>query len=646
MIHKLLIANRGEIAMRIIRTAREMGMETVALFTQGEENSIWVQAADEAVFLPGKNLTESWLNINLIIKTAIDVKANAIHPGYGFLSENAAFAQKTEDADVIFVGPNARTISTMGHKLNAAEMAKSSGVPVQNIYKGNVKELSALKNQLEYPLLIKAASGGGGKGMQKVFTAEKYNAALEQTAREAKSYFGNDEIYVERLLVPARHIEVQIVGDGKGNVIHLGERDCSMQRRHQKVIEEAPALCLTPAQRQKITQYAVQLGQEMNYRSAGTVEFLLDEKGEFWFLEMNTRIQVEHPVTEMITGVDIVRLQLELAAGMPLALVQDDIRFNGHAIEARLYAEAPENNFLPVAGSVYMLDFPKYNGLRVDSSMNRSGFAHPDFDPMLAKIITHGKTRNEAIRKLTGVLGETKLAGIDNNLQFLSELIQSEVFQTNNFHTRFIENDFHHKKNTEVPVEVIAGFLAIETEPQMNTIISPDIGYFRQGISNWNIQVNGNELPVRFHKNLHEFTLFSKRNAPVQLYVDSVSSGQIRLRQNKNPVKMEFFCFDNQIWIFYKSKTFCITRLLPASGKKTDLQNKVKQSGLAAPMYGKVLQIKALEGHEIKAGETLMVLEAMKMENHLQASGNAIVKEILVHEGEQVADGQLLIEFE
>ncbi len=646
MIRKLLIANRGEIAMRIIRTANEMGMYTVALYSKGEENAIWVQAANESIFLPGEKLSEHWLNIDLIIQKALEIEADAIHPGYGFLSENAEFARKTEKAGLVFVGPDAQSINEMGHKLNAAQIARDSKVPVQKIFKGSVKELSALKDQLEYPLLIKAASGGGGKGMQKVFEAKRYISALEQTAREAKAYFGNDEVYVERLLVSARHIEVQIVGDGKGQVIHLGERDCSMQRRHQKVIEEAPAACLTSAQRDKVTQFAVQLGRKMNYRSAGTVEFLLDEKGEFWFLEMNTRIQVEHPVTELVTGLDIVRLQLEIASGLPLSFKQDDITFKGHAIEARLYAEAPENDFLPVAGMVHLLDFPKYEWLRVDSSMHQSGFANPDFDPMLAKIIVHGNNREEAIQKIYKSLEQTKLAGIDNNLQFLSALIQSEAFQINQFHTRYIENDFQYQPNQNTPFQVIAAFLAIETEPGKKSVTAENIGYFRQGNSDWRVIVNSQNLPVRFRKAQNDFTLYNEYNEVTHFRVLSVSSHKITLEIEGQYVKMDYYKFDEQTWIFYKGRTFRTMRLLPASGKKTGMKNNVEQSSLAAPMYGKILQINAAKGGKIKAGDTLMVLEAMKMENHLQATGNAVVKKILVHEGDQVADGQLLIEFE
>jgi 3-methylcrotonyl-CoA carboxylase alpha subunit len=645
MIKKVLIANRGEIARRIIRTAHEMGIKTVALYTPEEENGPWVKEANEAICFNESVLDKSYLNIDSIIEFAKQLNADAIHPGYGFLSENATFAKKAEDEGIAFVGPTSGSIEAMGNKLNASDFARKAGVPVQKMFKGDKDFLASLKDELQYPVLIKAAAGGGGKGMKKVYDAESFMQALEQTAREAKSYFGNDEIYVEPLLTNARHIEVQVIGDGKGNAIHLGERDCTMQRRHQKVIEEAPAAILSDKQREEVTTHAVNLAKFMNYRSAGTVEFLFDENGSFWFLEMNTRIQVEHPVTEMVTGIDIVRWQFMIASGLQLAIAQEDVHFKGHAIEARLYAEKPHKGFLPDAGPVYDLSFPQYDWLRIDSSIEQKGVASPNFDPMIAKISVYGNDRFEAVRRLDQVLNNTFLAGVETNKAFLSALLEDEFYLNNTFHTQYIEQSLDYNPTIGEAEKYMAAHLIVMDQSLRNGYSSIwNTGYYRQVGVAWNIKVE-DEVYCLYWENTNKGFKFEYNNSINRVSNISIDSKSVSFYMNSKKYEFSFFKYRDRLWIYDQSKTIRTERLLPKSGKK-NIQANGRQLTLEAPMFGKILSINALEGTDIKEGDTLLVLESMKMENHLQATGSAKVKNILVHEGDQVADGQILMEFE
>ncbi|ALO14523.1 Acetyl-/propionyl-coenzyme A carboxylase alpha chain [Salinivirga cyanobacteriivorans] len=646
MIRKLLIANRGEIARRIIRTAHDMGLETVSLYTMPEKNAPWVKEAHEAMMFSDESLSGSWLNADAIVEMALQSGADAVHPGYGFLSESAQFAKKVEESGLVFVGPTSTAIDAMGNKLNAAKIAHEAGVPVQDQYRGKVDELRDLQHKLEYPVLIKAAAGGGGKGMKKVFEPEAFQSALEQTAREAQAYFGNSEVYVERLLTQARHIEVQIIGDGKGNVIHLGERDCTLQRRHQKVIEESPAICLSEAQRKAVTGYAVQLGQQMKYRSAGTVEFMLDNSGKFWFLEMNTRIQVEHPVTELVTRTDIVKMQLQIADDHALRLKQKDIKFDGHAIEARLYAENPAKGFLPAAGPVHKLAFPTYDWLRVDAAIDGSGMASADYDPMLAKVIVKAKNRAEAIRRLKMVSEQTQLAGVENNLHYLKSVITAPFFEQNNFHTQYLEETYTYVHDQQPAFDVMAAFVMIALRPQTNSAENAwQKGYFRQVPPLWRVKAGNEHFDVHF-RNLANGIELSYNNEIAALKMIDITDQVVVFEMNQIRKTFKYHKNDQKVWIFTNAQTFLIQQLLPESGKSLSVQHDQRIMKLEAPMYGRILQILANRGREIKAGDTLMVLEAMKMENHLQATSDAIVKSVLVKEGQQVADGQILMEFE
>ncbi|MDA3866950.1 MAG: ATP-grasp domain-containing protein [Salinivirgaceae bacterium] len=645
MIQKLLIANRGEIARRIIRTAHRMGIETVALCTRAELYAPHVQEAGEYVVFDSDNLQETFLNAEKIIAVCHQVQADAIHPGYGFLSENAEFAQKVIDANIVFVGPSPHSIAAMGNKLNAAKTANVAGVPVQKIFRGTTKELAGLAETLTYPVILKAASGGGGKGMQKVKNSTDYLTALSQTAREAQSYFRNSEIYVEQYLENARHIEVQIFGDGTGHVIHLGERDCTLQRRHQKIIEEAPATILTDEQRKKVTEYAILLGKKMNYKSAGTVEFLLDQNGQFHFLEMNTRIQVEHPVTEAITNVDIVQLQLAIAGGAPLTLQQNEVAFDGHAIEIRLYAEKPAQNFLPDAGPIHYLQFPRFDGLRVESSIEKTGFAHPNYDPMLAKLIVKGTNRIEAIQKITKTLKNTYLAGVQNNIAHLTQIVQSNFFIDNNFTTTTIETKNRYETPKPNESHFIATMLLISASSNTHTEQAWNTGYYRQVKPEIMLQCNNINQKVRIRKHEQSANI-TMGNQSYEVKINDLSAHQISFSFSRKPYRFHFHKNKNSVWLFDNGQTYRINQLLPRSNKQTTSHTEGKQSELVSPMFGKILKIATFSGAHVKAGDTLLIIESMKMENHLQATGYGKVKTIFINEGEQISDNQLLIKFE
>lgn len=645
MIKRLLIANRGEIARRIIRTAREMGIETVALATESEKNAPWIVEADFYHIFSNNQFQQSWLNIDEIIRIAILFEVDAVHPGYGFLSENAAFAQAVEQSNMVFVGPTGQSIEWMGNKLNASDIARAAGVPVQVAHRGTPEELIALARTLNYPVLVKAAAGGGGKGMRTVYTANEYEQAIVQTSREALSYFGDGAVYVEALVENARHIEVQVFGDGRGAVIHLGERDCSMQRRHQKVIEEAPAIVLTPMQREQVTHYAVSIAKKINYRSAGTVEFLLDRTGQFWFLEMNTRIQVEHPVTEAVTGVDIVKMQLEIAAGKSLSMTQEQVLFSGHAIEVRLYAEKADQNFMPAAGVIHNLVFPSYSWLRVDSAFVCSGFAHPDFDPMIAKIIVLGSDRTDAIQKMLKVLKQTYIAGIETNADFLTQLIDYKVFADNQFHTRFIESEFVYSRSSLTNPQIIAALLLKMRPAKLHREPIWNMGFFRQ-VSGVFVLQSGDESIKCYVTRYETFTALKVNDELFQVFLLSIDEQYIKFTVNDSSYKFAFYQTDDFVWIFDDGASVKFRHVLPVSDKQIVVQSNKKQLNIVAPMYGKIVDIPVKKGTKVNANQTVVVLEAMKMENHIQAAAESIVKSVLVKQGEQVSDGQVLIEFE
>ncbi|NLL33081.1 MAG: acetyl-CoA carboxylase biotin carboxylase subunit [Enterococcus cecorum] len=446
MFSKVLIANRGEIAVRIIRACRELGIRTVAVYSEADREAMHTELADEAVCIGPSKASESYLNKQQILSAAVLTKAEAIHPGFGFLSENSQFAEMCEACHITFVGPKSQTIDEMGNKIHARQLMKKAGVPVIPGSDGaivDVKQALDIANQVGYPVMLKAAAGGGGKGIRKVLSEAELPGAFASAQQEAKAAFGNDEMYLEKIIYPARHIEVQILGDKYGNVLHFGERDCSLQRNNQKVLEESPSVVISETNREKLGAIAVKAAKAVSYENAGTIEFLMDLSGKFYFMEMNTRIQVEHPITEMVTGIDLVKKQIEVAAGEKLTIKQEDIKLRGHAIECRINAENPAFHFAPAPGKIENLLLPSGGmGLRVDSAMY-SGYAIPPFyDSMIAKIIVHGQTRFEALMKMQRALGELVTDGVATNAEFQMDLISHPNVIAGDYDTSFLQETF------------------------------------------------------------------------------------------------------------------------------------------------------------------------------------------------------------
>jgi len=442
LFNKILIANRGEIAVRIIRACREMGIGTVAVYSQADKDALHTQLADEAVCIGPAKSSESYLNMQNIISAACLTKSQAIHPGFGFLSENSVFASMCRECNIKFIGPDAETIDLMGNKSNAIKLMSKAGVPIipgSNGIVENVEQAKEVAEKLGYPVMIKASAGGGGKGIRIVKNESEIEASYNAAKNEAKASFTDDSIYIEKMIENARHIEVQILADEFGNVVHLGERDCSLQRRNQKVLEEAPSIAINEKTRKKLGESAVKAVKASNYKNAGTVEFLYSSDGSYYFMEMNTRIQVEHPITEMITDVDIVKEQIRIAAGLQLSVKQKDIQINGHSIECRINAEDPENNFAPSPGKINYLLLPGGgNGLRIDSAVYAGYTIPPFYDSMIAKVITKGRTRQEAIVKMKRALSEFVIEGIKTNIDFQMDLLNNENYIKGNFDTNFI----------------------------------------------------------------------------------------------------------------------------------------------------------------------------------------------------------------
>lgn len=441
MFKRILIANRGEIAVRIIRACREMGIRTVAVYSQADRNAVHVGLADEAVCIGKAEASDSYLNMERIISAAIAVGAEAIHPGFGFLSENAEFVQMCEQHHITFIGPSSELISRMGNKSEAKKTMKQAGVPVvpgteEPVY--NLEEAKREAERIGYPVMIKASSGGGGKGMRIARSREEFAVSFQAAQQESIRAFADDSMYLERYVQNPRHVEVQIMADKYGQVIQLGERDCSIQRQHQKMIEESPSPALTDEIRKKIRSTAVQAAKAVNYESAGTIEFLLDDSGEFFFMEMNTRIQVEHPVSELISGVDLIREQIMVAAGEALSVAQEDILFRGHAIECRINAEDPIRGFLPCPGTITHLHLPGGNGVRIDTAIYEGYQIPPNYDSMLVKVITYDRDRKTAIRKMIRALDEMEIEGVETNLEFQYDILHQKDFQEGNFTTDFI----------------------------------------------------------------------------------------------------------------------------------------------------------------------------------------------------------------
>ena len=446
MLKKVLIANRGEIAVRIIRACREMGIRTVAIYSEVDKNALHVQLADEAICVGPAPSNKSYLNVKAILEAACLTGADSIHPGFGFLSENPNFAKICQETGIKFIGPDYKLIELLGNKSRAKETMKRAGVPVVPGSDGLIysKEQAVnLAEQIKYPVMLKASAGGGGRGIRVAFSKEELEKEYDIVKQEAKVSFNDDSLYLEKFVENPRHVEIQILADEHGNCIHLGERDCSVQRRNQKVLEETPSGILDEETRKKMGEVAVKAVKEIGYSNAGTIEFLVDKNKDFYFMEMNTRIQVEHPVTEMVTGVDIIKEQIKIASGEELTYKQEDIKFNGHSMEVRINAENPDKNFMPCPGTITGLHIPGGNGVRVDTAIYSGYTVPPTYDSMLAKLIVHGKNREESIAKMKSAVAEFVVEGITTNIDFLLKILENENFKTNNYDTSFIKKEFN-----------------------------------------------------------------------------------------------------------------------------------------------------------------------------------------------------------
>ncbi|TVQ91291.1 MAG: ATP-grasp domain-containing protein [Bacteroidetes bacterium] len=644
-IKRILIANRGEIALRIISTLKKLKIQSIAIFSEADRADRHVCEADEACSLGEGSLEQTWLNIPLIIDIAKQSGADAIHPGYGFLSENATFARACEDAGIIFIGPESHVIEKMGSKLVAAQYAKKAGIPLLPRLEGSPDYLVNNAASLGFPLLVKAAAGGGGKGMIRIDRPEMLKDAVYTASQQAKRYFADEKVYVEKYVENPRHIEVQILADQHGNVIHLLERECTLQRNHQKVVEEAPSVTLNAKVRKALHESAVSLAKTVGYTNAGTVEYIMDENLQFYFLEMNTRIQVEHPVTEMITGVDLVEEQIKVAENKPLGMKQNDIKARGHAIEMRLYAEDPSQNFRPSAGFIKKILFPKTKGLRIDSAIAESGFVHPSFDAMIAKVVFHDKDRKSAIHGIKNTLSQILVHGIKTNLNLLSSIAGSRLYAGNNISTHTISRNL---KKWSVPT----------SDAEKNTLVAAlflwleRYSHLSEGNS-WRmagkeiIKINGLEKNVFYYPK-------GEKGIVITMDGETFSFENITVNENKITVSWNnfnenvVFNYSQHDALFLTDKNQYHVRLaevVPVPKLSSNgLPSRIPD--LKASLFGKVLRINVVEKQKVRNGDPLMVLESMKMENTILAPGDTIISKLNVKVGDQVSDGQTLIFFE
>jgi len=649
VISSLLIANRGEIAVRVMRTARRMGIRTVAVYSEADANALHVAEADEAVCIGPPSPAESYLNIKAVLTAARQTGVQAIHPGYGFLSENAAFAEACHDAGIIFVGPTAEAIRAMGDKAAAKTAMEDAGVPLVPGYHGgdqNPKKLAAAAKKIGFPVLIKASAGGGGRGMRIVRSANEFADALASAQREAKGAFGDDRVIVEKYLETPRHIEVQIFGDTKGNVVHLFERDCSLQRRYQKVIEEAPAPGMSAARRAEIGAAAIAAAQSIDYVGAGTVEFIVDAgaggaDGPFYFMEMNTRLQVEHPVTEMITGYDLVEWQLRVASGEALPAAQGDIAATGHAVEARLYAEDPQRDFLPAGGRLVHLEWPGGEGIRIDTGVRGGDTIAVEYDPLIAKLIAHGPDRETALHRLHAALCELQLVGPITNQGFLAAALDHPAFVAGDLDTNFI-GDHRAELLQPVPPADDATILAaiaflLEERAQASMPTPGDAHSPWQSTDGW-----WPNLPAR------ERILF--RDGDAEIAIDMMNEGegwQAILPGSTNAIPVG--SLPENIGVYRDGHTLIFVdgarqhRLIHVVPLDDADRGEGAGGGLTAPMPGKVVQALVAVGDSVVRGQTVMILEAMKMEHAISAPADGTIADVFYAAGDQVDEGAELL---
>ena len=629
MFKKILIANRGEIACRIIKTSKSMGVETVAVYSDTDRDALHVKMADQSIYIGPSPASKSYLAIDKLIAAALESGAEAIHPGYGFLSENADFCRQCEEHNITFIGPPLEAIMSMGSKSAAKTIMAKAGVPLIPGYHGDNQDPKTLKKEaddLGYPVLLKAAAGGGGKGMRAVQTEADFDQALDAAKREAMSSFDDDIMLVEKLVLQPRHVEIQVFCDSHQNAVYLFERDCSLQRRHQKVIEEAPAPGMTEKLRQKMGVAAIKAAQAIRYEGAGTVEFLLDSRGEFFFMEMNTRLQVEHPVTEMITGQDLVAWQLSVAAGDPLPCSQDELSITGHAFEARIYAEDPTHDFLPATGTLEVLDPPAENNyVRIDTGVLEGDKVSIYYDPMIAKLIVWGKDRAQALNRLTDALAEYHITGVTTNIGFLYNLATSNAFRASAVDTSFIEQNHNEIfRLREADIEYAAPLAASAV---MN---------LRQSDA-----LNTSQRSSDPNSPWHLTTSWGLPKPMLRLQIQQCER-YLAANDLNNLISSTLVVKDEGFDLFTPEGYFNCSEVKPDLG--TDDQNTANGS-LKAPMHGSVVDLLVGVGDMVKKGDTLVIMEAMKMEHTIVAPADGAVSEFFFERGALVESDVELLAF-
>ena len=661
MFRRVLIANRGEIAVRVIRACERLGIESVAVYSDADRDALHVELATHAVNIGEPRATESYLRVDKIVDAARSSGADAVHPGYGFLSENAELAAGCADAGIAFVGPNAEAIRRMGSKAEARRIAREHGVACVPGYDGDDQSLDRLRSEAEtigYPVMIKASAGGGGRGIRIVDDAEAFDKAAEAAKREAEGAFGEGRLIVERYVREPRHVEVQIVGDAHGNVVHLFERECSVQRRHQKVVEEAPAPNLTADQRAQLTRDACALASAIGYDNAGTVEFVLDdESGEAYFLEMNTRLQVEHPVTELVTGVDLVEWQLRVASGEPLPASQDEITCTGNAVEVRVNAEDPAKKFLPRTGTIEHLAWPEGEGVRVDTGVRSGSEITPFYDSMIAKMIGFGATREQAIGRLVDAIDATVCFGPANNLGFLRQVVDSPAFRSGQLTTHFLERHFPKgpvapAEAPPIPEQAIAALVLADAAEREGADGGP-----WSALGSWRL-LDGAGAPA----SSHWFLQAGKRITPVRVVSDgTLDWGEGERRASVRPRAAggdhELECDGRTTSVRVARHTDRIALVL--GGQRSEFRVLEREEAwrtaaeshgaagdaIVAPFPGQIAEVRAEPGASVQEGDVVVVLEAMKMLHNLAAAGSATVAEVLCAPGDSVGAGDVLVRF-
>ncbi len=651
-INSILIANRGEIASRVIRTCKKMGIKSIAVFSEADRDALFVEQADVAVFIGESTPAQSYLDQDKIIATAKKTGADAIHPGYGFLSENVSFTQRCDKEGIIFIGPNANAIDAMGSKSKAKTLMTKHKVPVVPGYQGSDQSVERLTKEaidIGFPVLLKATAGGGGKGMRIVHKANEVEKAIQAAKRESMSAFGDDELIVEKYIASGRHIEFQIFGDQHGNAIHILERECSIQRRYQKVVEESPSPVMTEKLRAEMGKAAVDAAKALQYDNAGTVEFIYDDKsGDFYFLEVNTRLQVEHPVTEEVTGLDLVQLQIESAQGLPLSVTQEDIKGKGYAIEARLYAEDASNDFLPVTGTIQRFEYPDVDGLRVETAIRSGSEISIFYDPMIAKIIVHDDSRVAAHRKMQYVLRNLVCQGMTTNQYFLLHLLEHPDFLAGNYDTHFIKNkiDLNKIGQKSESANTIAGIAATlhgwHQRDQSRTLLRSIPSGWRNNFNDAQFeeyQLGEAEMKVKYRHQKDSFEFYiGDQTYPVKL----IGVDDHTIRAEIDGMQHQFQIAQNGNSYYVHNEDIGNITLVQKDRFPIKEAEKVA-GGYNAPMPSQIIKVLVKEGDIVKSGDGLVIISSMKMETTIEAAEDGVVEEIYAAEGSNVEAGFLLL---